>query len=185
MYQTHTLAPTVQSGTNFGRQIVGLQCLKMWRRTPQPKIRNEQRTQNSSTTSQDTVQEMAKDMKSKSTGQTQASASQLYDFMKRVRAGEPISNYELMKFTPLFNDELTLDNLERVHLVNLCRFVGISPFGTDAFLVSRLRHHLGEIRVRLSPRHPALLADRCRPPICRQYERFGAPGPPVCVCEIL
>ena len=96
---------------------------------------------------QDTVQEMAKDMKSKSTGQTQASASQLYDFMKRVRAGEPISNYELMKFTPLFNDELTLDNLERVHLVNLCRFVGISPFGTDAFLVSRLRHHLGDLRV--------------------------------------
>lgn len=93
---------------------------------------------------------MAKDMKLKATGKTQASATQLYDFMKRVRAGEPISNYELMKFTPLFNDELTLDNLERVHLVNLCRFVGISPFGTDAFLVSRLRHHLGEIRVNSS-----------------------------------
>ncbi len=98
---------------------------------------------------------MAKDMKSKSTGQTQASASQLYDFMKRVRAGEPISNYELMKFTPLFNDELTLDNLERVHLVNLCRFVGISPFGTDAFLVSRLRHHLGDLRVSFKCFYPS------------------------------
>ena len=78
-------------------------------------------------------------MKSSSTGATQASASQLYDFMKRVRAGEMVSNYELMKFAPLFNDELTLDNLERIHLINLCRFVGISPFGTDNFLVSRLR----------------------------------------------
>ena len=97
---------------------------------------------------QDTVQEMAKDMKKSTTGQTQASASQLYDFMKRVRAGQPISNYELMKFATLFNDELTLDNLERIHLINLCRFVGISPFGTDAFLVSRLRNHLREIRVR-------------------------------------
>ena len=96
---------------------------------------------------QDTVQEMAQDMKTKSTGKTQASASQLYDFMKRVRAGEPVSNYELMKFASLFNDELTLDNLERIHLVNLCRFVGISPFGTDAFLVSRLRNHLAEIKV--------------------------------------
>ena len=86
-------------------------------------------------------------MKTKSTGKTQASASQLYDFMKRVRAGEPVSNYELMKFASLFNDELTLDNLERIHLVNLCRFVGISPFGTDAFLVSRLRNHLAEIKV--------------------------------------
>lgn len=95
---------------------------------------------------------MAKDMKTKSTGKTQASASQLYDFMKRVRAGEPISNYELMKFASLFNDELTLDNLERIHLVNLCRFVGISPFGTDAFLASRLRNHLAEIKARRSPR---------------------------------
>jgi hypothetical protein len=33
---------------------------------------------------QDTVQEMAKNMKSSKTGETQASAEQLYDFMKRV-----------------------------------------------------------------------------------------------------
>lgn len=54
----------------------------------------------------------------------------------QVRAGEPVSQYEIVKFAQLFNDELTLDNLERIHLVNLCRFVGIQPFGTDAFLVS-------------------------------------------------
>ena len=35
--------------------------------------------------SQDTVAEMAKNMKSNRTGETQASASELYDFMKRVR----------------------------------------------------------------------------------------------------
>ena len=55
----------------------------------------------------------------------------------QVRAGEPVSQYEIVKFAQLFNDELTLDNLERIHLVNLCRFVGIQPFGTDAFLVSQ------------------------------------------------
>lgn len=54
----------------------------------------------------------------------------------QVRAGEPVSQYDVVKFAQLFNDELTLDNLERIHLVNLCRFVGIQPFGTDAFLVS-------------------------------------------------
>ena len=53
----------------------------------------------------------------------------------QVRAGSPVSQYEIVKFAQLFNDELTLDNLERIHLVNLCRFVGIQPFGTDAFLV--------------------------------------------------
>lgn len=53
----------------------------------------------------------------------------------QVRAGAPVSQYEIVKFAQLFNDELTLDNLERIHLVNLCRFVGIQPFGTDSFLV--------------------------------------------------
>lgn len=33
---------------------------------------------------QDTVQEMAKDMTTSTSGATQASAAQLYDFMKRV-----------------------------------------------------------------------------------------------------
>ena len=65
----------------------------------------------------------------------------------QVRAGEAVDNAELTKFAQLFNDELTLDNLERIHLVNLCRFVGIQPFGTDAFLVARLRSHLHTIKV--------------------------------------
>eukprot|EP00891_Asterochloris_glomerata_P009122 jgi/Astpho2/9122/e_gw1.00133.93.1_t len=96
---------------------------------------------------QDTVAEMAKDMKGSSkSGATQASAEQLYQFLKKVRAGESVNNFEITRFAQLFNDELTLDNLERIHLVNLCRFVGIPPFGTDAFLVSRLRAHLARIK---------------------------------------
>jgi len=59
-----------------------------------------------------------------------------------------VNNYEITRFAQLFNDELTLDNLERIQLVNLCRFVGIPPFGTDAFLASRLRAHLARIKVR-------------------------------------
>ncbi|KAL3144484.1 hypothetical protein ABBQ32_004224 [Trebouxia sp. C0010 RCD-2024] len=95
---------------------------------------------------QDTVSEMAKDMRTSKTGAAQASAADLYQFMKRVRAGEPVNNYEITRFAQLFNDELTLDNLERIQLVNLCRFVGIPPFGTDAFLASRLRAHLARIK---------------------------------------
>ena len=67
--------------------------------------------------------------------------------LSQVRAGEPVDNSELVKFAQLFNDELTLDNLERIHLVNLCRFVGITPFGTDEFLRSRLRSQLAAIKV--------------------------------------
>jgi hypothetical protein len=47
-----------------------------------------------------------------------------------VRAGEVVSQYEIMRFAQLFNDE---------------------PFGTDAFLVSRLRTHLAAIKARTPP----------------------------------
>ncbi len=60
-----------------------------------------------------------------------------------------VSQYDIVKFAQLFNDELTLDNLERIHLVNLCRFVGIQPFGTDAFLVSSSRFGLCSFSLRL------------------------------------
>lgn len=65
-----------------------------------------------------------------------------------MRAGEEVDNAELVKFAQLFNDELTLDNLERVHLVNLCRFIGVAPFGTDEFLRVRLRARLAAIKAR-------------------------------------
>lgn len=35
----------------------------------------------------------------------------------QVRSGETVENHELLRFATLFNDELTLDNLERVQLV--------------------------------------------------------------------
>ncbi len=66
---------------------------------------------------------------------------------KQVRAGEPVSNGDIVRFAKLFNDELTLDNLERLQLVSLCKFVGLAPFGTDAFLRARLRAHLASIKV--------------------------------------
>jgi LETM1 and EF-hand domain-containing protein 1, mitochondrial len=69
----------------------------------------------------------------------------------QVRAGEPVDNMDLVKFAQLFNDELTLDNLERVHLVNLCRFIGVTPFGTDDFLRVRLRARLSAIKVQHRP----------------------------------
>lgn len=95
---------------------------------------------------QDTVTEMASGMQRSRSGETRTSAAELYEFMKRVRAGEPVSGSELLRFAKLFNDELTLDNLERVQLVSLCRFVGIQPFGTDTFLRARLRSHLQNIK---------------------------------------
>jgi hypothetical protein len=64
----------------------------------------------------------------------------------QVRAGSEVSNAELVKFASLFNDELTLDNLDRVQLVSMCQLLSIPPFGTDSFLKNRLRSNLDKIK---------------------------------------
>ena len=64
----------------------------------------------------------------------------------QVRSGESVENSDILRFAQLFKDDLTLDNLERVQLVSMCQFVGLAPFGTDAFLRTRLRTHLRQIK---------------------------------------
>ncbi|KAG2426023.1 hypothetical protein HYH02_014884 [Chlamydomonas schloesseri] len=95
---------------------------------------------------QDTVSEMAKDLHRTGKGVGQATGVELYDFMQKIRAGAAVENSEIIKFAQLFNDALTLDNLERVQLVSMAQFVGISPFGTDTYLRNRLRAHLQQIK---------------------------------------
>lgn len=42
-------------------------------------------------------------------------------------------------------DELTLDNISRSGLVNMCRYMGLAPFGSDNFLRFQLRAKLRAI----------------------------------------
>ncbi|KXZ44449.1 hypothetical protein GPECTOR_67g289 [Gonium pectorale] len=95
---------------------------------------------------QDTVSEMAKDLQRTGKGSQAVTAVELYEFIQRVRAGAAVENHEIIRFAQLFNDALTLDNLERVQLVSIAQFVGISPFGTDQYLRNRLRAHLQQIK---------------------------------------
>ncbi|XP_058768276.1 uncharacterized protein LOC131641999 [Vicia villosa] len=66
--------------------------------------------------------------------------------MDQVRTGARVSNDEILGFAKLFNDELTLDNISRPRLVNMCKYMGISPYGTDAYLRYMLRKRLQEIK---------------------------------------
>jgi len=95
---------------------------------------------------QDTVAEMAKDLQKARSGDTAASAEELVSFMKKVRSGQRIGNSELAKFSKLFDDELTLDNLERIHLSNMCKFLGLQSFGSDEFLRQRLRDYIRKVK---------------------------------------
>ncbi|KAL1193259.1 hypothetical protein V5N11_017092 [Cardamine amara subsp. amara] len=95
---------------------------------------------------QDTVKEMAKEVQTSRSGEIKKTAEDLDGFMNKVRRGVGVSNEEILGFAKLFNDELTLDNINRSRLVNMCKYMGISPFGTDAYLRYMLRKRLQEIK---------------------------------------
>ena len=61
-------------------------------------------------------------------------------------SGEEASNEEIIKFSKLFEDELTLDNLSRPLLVALCRLLLLQPIGSSNFLRFQLRMKLRQLR---------------------------------------
>ncbi|KAF3451078.1 hypothetical protein FNV43_RR07167 [Rhamnella rubrinervis] len=95
---------------------------------------------------QNTAKEMAKEVQNSRSGDIKKTAEDLDSFLNRVRKGAQISNEEILGFAKLFNDELTLDNISRPRLVNMCKYMGISPFGTDAYLRFMLRKRLQSIK---------------------------------------
>ncbi|KAJ0744547.1 hypothetical protein HanPI659440_Chr10g0388891 [Helianthus annuus] len=64
--------------------------------------------------------------------------------MNKVRRCASVSNDEIRGSTKLFNDELTLDNISRPRLVNMCKYNAIGQFGTNAYVRYMLRKRLQE-----------------------------------------
>ncbi|WCJ21861.1 LETM1-like protein [Euphorbia peplus] len=95
---------------------------------------------------QDTVKEMAKEVQNTRSGEIKKTAKDLDGFLNSVRRGARVSNEEILGFAKLFNDELTLDNIGRSRLISMCKYMGISPFGTDAYLCFMLRKRLQSIK---------------------------------------
>nr|AAW66005.1 Ca2+ binding protein cbp1 [Triticum aestivum] len=95
---------------------------------------------------QDTAKEMAKEVQTSRSGETKQTAEDLDEFLNKVRKGERVSNDEILSFAKLFNDELTLDNMSRARLVNMCKYMGIRLFGTDHYLRFMLRKKLRDIK---------------------------------------
>ncbi|KAG2693777.1 hypothetical protein I3760_08G111700 [Carya illinoinensis] len=95
---------------------------------------------------QDTVEEMAKEIQNSRSGEVKKTAEDLDEFINNFRRGGHVSNDEILGFAKLFNDELTLDNISRPRLVNMCKYMGISSYGTDAYLRFMLRKRLQQIK---------------------------------------
>ncbi|XP_055691371.1 mitochondrial proton/calcium exchanger protein [Lutzomyia longipalpis] len=69
-------------------------------------------------------------------------------FVAKTReAGEPPAPEEIMKFSKLFADEITLDSLSRQQLMAICRVLEVGTIGTNAFLRFQLRMKLRTLAV--------------------------------------
>jgi LETM1 and EF-hand domain-containing protein 1 len=95
---------------------------------------------------QETTVELAKTQAIEG-GEHRATALELSAFMTRVRSGAFVANEELMKFAPLFRDEVTLDSFSRRQLEALCHLLGLSVSGPEAMLLYRLRSAIHKIKL--------------------------------------
>ncbi|CAM9669822.1 unnamed protein product, partial [Ectocarpus sp. 12 AP-2014] len=76
--------------------------------------------------------------------ESEATTGELTEFIEKAKMGE-ITNQDIPKFAKMFKDELTMDNISRSGLVNMCRYMGVPPFGNDNFLRYFLRSKLRAI----------------------------------------
>ncbi|XP_060625281.2 mitochondrial proton/calcium exchanger protein isoform X1 [Anolis sagrei] len=92
---------------------------------------------------QDTIEEIALKNKAAKGNATKDFST----FFQKIReTGERPSNEEILRFSKLFEDELTLDNLTRPQLVALCKLLELQSIGTNNFLRFQLIMKLRSIR---------------------------------------
>ncbi|XP_066909089.1 mitochondrial proton/calcium exchanger protein [Halyomorpha halys] len=85
---------------------------------------------------QQTLDEMAVSSK----GHSSVAAKEFAEFFQKVRtSGGMTTSEDIMKFSKLFQDEITLDNLPRPQLMALCRVMEMNPIGTTNLLRFQLR----------------------------------------------
>lgn len=89
------------------------------------------------------LQQTLDDMALQSTDHNSQQAKEFAEWFIRVRSsGEKVSNQEILKFSKLFRDEITLDSLSRSQLVALCRVLEVQTLGTNNLLRFQLRMKL-------------------------------------------
>ncbi|XP_065515289.1 LETM1 domain-containing protein LETM2, mitochondrial isoform X2 [Lathamus discolor] len=91
---------------------------------------------------QETIAEMAKRNKVES-----AQGKQFSSYVHQIRrSGHQPSTRDIVRFSKLFEDELTLEHLERPQLVALCKLLELQPIGTNNLLRFQLLLRLRTIK---------------------------------------
>lgn len=69
-----------------------------------------------------------------------AQAKEFNQWVHKMRtSGQEVTNQEIMKYSKLFEDEITLDSLSRNQLIALCRVLEVQTLGTNNLLRFQLR----------------------------------------------
>lgn len=69
----------------------------------------------------------------------------LFYFAQIRNSGQQASTSDIIRFSKLFEDELTLDNLTTPTLKALCRLLLLQPIGSSNFLRFQLRMKLRQL----------------------------------------
>ncbi|CAL8345483.1 unnamed protein product [Lota lota] len=94
---------------------------------------------------QETIAEMARRNKAKAL--TDDETQRFSTYVQNVRhTGEQPTTKDIVKFSKLFEDELTLEHLERPQLVALCKLLELQPIGTNNLLRFQLMMQLRNIK---------------------------------------
>lgn len=89
------------------------------------------------------LQKTLDEMAVQSSSHRSEKAKEFAEFFYKVRtSGTIATNEEIMKFSKLFEDEITLDSLSRQQLIALCRVLDVQTLGTTNFLRFLLRMKL-------------------------------------------
>ncbi|XP_034547208.1 LETM1 domain-containing protein LETM2, mitochondrial [Notolabrus celidotus] len=94
---------------------------------------------------QETIAEMARRNKAKAL--TEDETQRFSTYVQKVRGtGEQPTTKDIVRFSKLFEDELTLEHLERPQLVALCKLLELQPIGTNNLLRFQLMLQLRTIK---------------------------------------
>jgi LETM1 and EF-hand domain-containing protein 1 len=67
-------------------------------------------------------------------------------FIEKLKSGEGVTTEDLIQYAKVFNEDVTLNNLQRNQLTAMCRLLGIQPFGTDALLIVQIRMKIASLK---------------------------------------
>uniref|UniRef100_A0A8C7AU09 Leucine zipper and EF-hand containing transmembrane protein 2 n=1 Tax=Neovison vison TaxID=452646 RepID=A0A8C7AU09_NEOVI len=91
---------------------------------------------------QETITEMARRNRAK----LGDDSIQFSSYVKQVQTGHKPSTKEIVRFSKLFEDQLTLESLDRPQLVALCKLLELQAFGTNNLLRFQLLMKLKSIK---------------------------------------